>query len=228
MREFIKFDKDGSKDNARCLARLSLCEGMVLRIHIELAIDANECVSTNWDDKNGSSDAFKLICRLSAPIMRHKLEIVYPRLRVAVFAHLLIVSFARVFMGVVNGPLPPCLSALMVETLASKEVILWLKGHGFLYVRVFSDCSTLCQNLAHNSKEDMSHVGIITFDCKKNLDPFNTCSFNFIPRSANVIAHSLASTAFDQANKLYWDSIPPGFVSISCMLVVEKSVNIRV
>ncbi|RAL46184.1 hypothetical protein DM860_016617 [Cuscuta australis] len=76
MRLLLKHDKDGSKANARCLARLGSCEGMVLPLHIAIAIAANERVFADWDDKNGGIDAFKLICRLCAPNMRHKLEIV--------------------------------------------------------------------------------------------------------------------------------------------------------
>lgn len=76
MRLFHEHDKDGSKSNARCLARLGFCEGMVLPLHIALAIAANKCVFADWDDRNGGSDAFKLICRLCAPIMRHSLEMV--------------------------------------------------------------------------------------------------------------------------------------------------------
>ncbi|VFQ94531.1 unnamed protein product [Cuscuta campestris] len=61
--------------NARCDARLGFCEAEVLPLHIALAIPANGLVFADWVDRNGGSDAFKLICRLCAPSMRHSLEI---------------------------------------------------------------------------------------------------------------------------------------------------------
>ncbi|VFQ84028.1 unnamed protein product [Cuscuta campestris] len=76
MMLLLKHDKDGSKANARCLARMGLCEGVLLPLHIAIAVTANQPIFADWEDKNGLSDAFKLICRLCAPIMRHRLEIV--------------------------------------------------------------------------------------------------------------------------------------------------------
>ncbi|VFQ84246.1 unnamed protein product [Cuscuta campestris] len=74
-RLFVEHDKNRAMSNARCDARLGFCEAKVLPLHIALAIPANGLVFADWDDRNGGSDAFKLICRLCAPSMRHRLEI---------------------------------------------------------------------------------------------------------------------------------------------------------
>ncbi|VFQ84248.1 unnamed protein product [Cuscuta campestris] len=74
-RLFVEHDKNRAMSNARCDARLGFCEAEVLPLHIALAIPANGLVFADWVDRNGGSDAFKLICRLCAPSMRHSLEI---------------------------------------------------------------------------------------------------------------------------------------------------------
>ncbi|XP_031097306.1 uncharacterized protein LOC116001533 [Ipomoea triloba] len=117
------------------------------------------------------------------------------------------------FVAAFNGQLPYCLSPLMAETLACKEVLSWLRGRGLSAVHIYTDCSTLKKLLTSAQTSLFSYVGFAIDATRAILSTFHICSFNLVPRSNNRGAHSLAALAYTQVSSLYWDTIPPDSIS---------------
>ncbi|XP_019198176.1 PREDICTED: uncharacterized protein LOC109192004 [Ipomoea nil] len=117
------------------------------------------------------------------------------------------------YISAFNAPLPTCLSPLMAEALACKEALSWLKGRGEQNIELYTDCLTLQRYLATPTVAIRSYVGYAIDDCRQIATLFQYCSFKFIPRSDNYLAHALATTAYQQHIAMYWDSHPPDIIS---------------
>ncbi|XP_019175433.1 PREDICTED: uncharacterized protein LOC109170737 [Ipomoea nil] len=109
---------------------------------------------------------------------------------------------------------PPqtCFSPLMVEALACKEALSWLKDRGEQAVQIFTDCQTLRAYL-DSTVRPRSYLGYVLDECRRLMTTFHFCSVNFIPRSQNITAHALASSAFTFSTAMYWDEVPPDSIS---------------
>lgn len=97
--------------------------------------------------------------------------------------------------------------------MACKEVLSWLRRKGVFDVQVFMDCAQLRGALSAERFTFLSHAGFAINACKISLASFNRCFISLIPRSENIIAHTLASAACTLANTMYWDSISPDSIS---------------
>ncbi|XP_031101746.1 uncharacterized protein LOC116005640 [Ipomoea triloba] len=116
------------------------------------------------------------------------------------------------FIAACAGPISSCFSPLMAEAVASKEALSWLRDRGVSNVAVFTDCSQLRSYLASASPV-LSLAGFAIQTSRLLLSSFNSCVVSLVPISANVIAHTLAASAFSQITTLYWDSVPPNSIS---------------
>ncbi|XP_019160884.1 PREDICTED: uncharacterized protein LOC109157432 [Ipomoea nil] len=112
-----------------------------------------------------------------------------------------------------NATLPDYFSPLMVEAYACKEVLSWLRGRGERFVHLYTDCLTLKHYLSSTTGPVRSYVGYAIDSCKSIITSFEYCFISSVPRSGNLIAHTLASSAFDQSTAMYWDVIPPDTIS---------------
>ncbi|XP_031099874.1 uncharacterized protein LOC116004082 [Ipomoea triloba] len=117
------------------------------------------------------------------------------------------------FVAAFNSPMQDCLSPLMAESVACKEVLSWIKDRGLGSVVHFTDCSGLQQLLTSVRNDILSYVAFSVNASKLIMSTFDHCSVRTVSRSANLAAHSLASLAFSQPNALYWDVFPPDSIS---------------
>ncbi|XP_019163195.1 PREDICTED: uncharacterized protein LOC109159549 [Ipomoea nil] len=113
------------------------------------------------------------------------------------------------YISAYSAPLHNCLSPLMAETMACKEVLSWLRTRGETSVEVYTDCQTLQAYLSSTETRSRSYLGYALDACKAYMATFTYCLVNFILRSQNYLAHTLASDAFNFDLPMYWDAIPP-------------------
>nr|GME07850.1 uncharacterized protein LOC109152759 [Ipomoea batatas] len=92
----------------------------------------------------------------------------------------------RAFHAACAGNLPGFFAPLMAKAAACNEVLAGLKGKGVLEVQLLTDCMQLRSGLV-----------------------IQQSSF----RSANTIAHTLASSVITQSTNMYWDLVPPDYIS---------------
>ncbi|XP_019155973.1 PREDICTED: uncharacterized protein LOC109152786 [Ipomoea nil] len=117
------------------------------------------------------------------------------------------------YVSAFSAPLSDCLSPLMAEAIACKEALSWLWNRGERSVRLLTDCLTLQQYLTNQAVTIRTYVGYAISACKARITAFDYCSVNFIPRSENYLAHSLAASAFNYSTIMYSDDVPPDSIS---------------
>ncbi|XP_019186508.1 PREDICTED: uncharacterized protein LOC109181212 [Ipomoea nil] len=117
------------------------------------------------------------------------------------------------YVSAYSGPLQGCSSPLMAEELACKEALSWLKDRGEQNVEVYTDCLTLHRYLTTPTVVLRTYLGYAIDTCRLIASSFQSCSFHFIPRLENHLAHALATTAYQQTATMYWDLLPPDVIS---------------
>ncbi|XP_019190015.1 PREDICTED: uncharacterized protein LOC109184468 [Ipomoea nil] len=117
------------------------------------------------------------------------------------------------YVSAFSAPLSDCLSPLMAEAIACKEALSWLWNRGERSVHILTDCLTLQQYLTNQAITVRTYVGYAIDACRACIISFDYCSVNFIPRSENYLAHSLAATAFNSSTIMYSDDVPPDSIS---------------
>ncbi|XP_031099794.1 uncharacterized protein LOC116003992 [Ipomoea triloba] len=117
--------------------------------------------------------------------------------------------YAAAFSGRTQG----CLSPLMAESMACKEVLSWLRARGVEQVKLYTDCANLQALLSSSHSNLYSYIAFSIQASKAIMSSFIHCSVHLIPRSANLGAHSLATLAFSQAGFLFWDHVPPDIIA---------------
>nr|GLL45201.1 uncharacterized protein LOC109178743 [Ipomoea trifida] len=95
------------------------------------------------------------------------------------------------FVVAVNGPLACLQDPALVEVMAVRETLSWMKEHGFSDVIVFLDCQFLCVNL-HHKVIARSYVGHVVLSYLQLISSTSGCFVSFISRHANQAAHFLA------------------------------------
>ncbi|XP_019166542.1 PREDICTED: uncharacterized protein LOC109162277 [Ipomoea nil] len=118
-----------------------------------------------------------------------------------------------VFIAAKNGPVPLCQGPFMAEAYACKEALSWLRDRGVTEVVLRTDCSNLCHTLVNSVTEFHTYDGVAVSACQDLMDLLVSCSVIYIPRSLNVLAHSLAQAASGQPNSSIWEEFPLAFVS---------------
>ncbi|XP_019150535.1 PREDICTED: uncharacterized protein LOC109147327 [Ipomoea nil] len=117
------------------------------------------------------------------------------------------------YVSAFSGPLQGCSSPLMAEALACKEALSWLKDRGEQNVEVYTDCLTLHRYLTTPTTVLRTYLGYAIDTCRLIASSFQSCSFHFIHRVENHLAHALATTAYQQTATMYWDLLPPDVIS---------------
>lgn len=102
----------------------------------------------------------------------------------------------------------------MVEVMAIKEALSWMKNKTWQNIIVESDCLVAVQ--AVRSKVPMiSPFGLIVEECRKMLQDQNTVSLSFIKRSANMVAHELARASYSFSDRSFDRSSIPIDVDVA-------------
>ncbi|XP_031106091.1 uncharacterized protein LOC116010716 [Ipomoea triloba] len=96
--------------------------------------------------------------------------------------------------------LPDCFTTLIAEAAACREVLAWLRRKDVGDVHLFTDCLQLRQGLAAKDSSNRSYAGLIIDACKEAMSTFSYCRVDWVARSANTIAHSLATLAFSSTD----------------------------
>ncbi|XP_019180227.1 PREDICTED: uncharacterized protein LOC109175419 [Ipomoea nil] len=118
------------------------------------------------------------------------------------------------FISAFSAPILSCFSPLMVEAFACKEALSWLRARGEQSIQLYTDCQTLQCYLSAPDNPSRSYIGYAIDSCKIYMSAFNYCFVIFIPRLQNLLAHTLATSAFTLSTAMYWDNVPPDSISV--------------
>ncbi|XP_062093823.1 uncharacterized protein LOC133799848 [Humulus lupulus] len=95
------------------------------------------------------------------------------------------------------------LDPTIVEALAVYHSILLCSRLGYLTVVIESDCAIVVRAI-NSHKIEHSYLGYIIRDILAYCNSFHSISFNFCPRMANSVAHSLAKFALSLSDDFVW------------------------
>lgn len=96
------------------------------------------------------------------------------------------------------------------EALSLKEVLSWMKTHGFTNCIFETDSKLLAD--ACNGSVGRSYFHSIVTDCTELLKHFENVLVRFVPRSANEVAHLLVRVSRSMSGSQEWDIDPPNFL----------------
>uniref|UniRef100_A0A803P8S6 Reverse transcriptase domain-containing protein n=1 Tax=Cannabis sativa TaxID=3483 RepID=A0A803P8S6_CANSA len=96
----------------------------------------------------------------------------------------LLTALTRLFRGAIHR--------MVAEALSFREALSWLKTHQRHMAVIETDCLLVVQAL-RSSIHTSSPFGEIITKCKNLLAQVRNVSFNFVKRSANVVAHEISS-----------------------------------
>ncbi|XP_019166891.1 PREDICTED: uncharacterized protein LOC109162661 [Ipomoea nil] len=117
------------------------------------------------------------------------------------------------YISAFSAPLMDCVSPLMAEAFACKEALSWLKRRDEQSIQIHTDCQVLQSYLSGPPTTSRSYLGYAIDSCRAYISTFTFCSVIYIPRLQNLLAHSLATIAFDFATAMYWDNVLPNSIS---------------
>ncbi|XP_062100654.1 uncharacterized protein LOC133806581 [Humulus lupulus] len=95
------------------------------------------------------------------------------------------------------------LDPTIAEALAVYHSILLCSRLGYHMVVIESDCAIVVRAI-NSHKIEHSYLGYIIRDILSYCNSFHSISFNFCPRMANGVAHSLAKFALSLSNDFIW------------------------
>ena len=107
----------------------------------------------------------------------------------------------------IRGMLDPAIA----EVMSCREALSWLKSLGLNKVILESDAQFVIQSIL-NPKVDVSYFGSLINDCRSLAKDLGECSFVFVKRSANQVAHVLAKAIGSEFDQGVWTSVPPLFL----------------
>ncbi|XP_019163573.1 PREDICTED: uncharacterized protein LOC109159918 [Ipomoea nil] len=114
------------------------------------------------------------------------------------------------FVAAISDVRPGPLSPREAEALAVREALSWLKRHHWDGLVVETDAEIL---LTHLHKLSRSPFGLLIEDITALLSSFNDITFRHVRRTANAVAHLLASYAFSHFASMTWYDSGPLFIS---------------
>ncbi|KAL4387160.1 hypothetical protein GQ457_09G026480 [Hibiscus cannabinus] len=107
--------------------------------------------------------------------------------------------------------------AFMAEVLACYKALQFAREIGFSKVLVEGDSRTVVQKCQADSS-DLSLISPVVADIKVLVGSFVDVSFSFVPKMANLAAHTLAQEGKSFASHMFWmEEAPP-----QTMLAAEK------
>ncbi|XP_027082645.1 uncharacterized protein [Coffea arabica] len=98
------------------------------------------------------------------------------------------------------------------EATAIRKALIVAKQNGWGKIVLQLDCKTIVDKLNAKSAEHLS-VGVILFDILKLRMDFVECSFSFIRRGENSVAHHLAKFALHLVDENVWQESFPDWLS---------------
>ncbi|KAL6135234.1 hypothetical protein ACLB2K_067462 [Fragaria x ananassa] len=98
--------------------------------------------------------------------------------------------------------------AKQVELEAIRTGPQWLQKYGFPNCIIETDCQVAVAELQIQEYLSLEHSNIID-DIHQLLANLNTVSISFAPRTANAVAHRLASEAFESVGFVHWMDVIP-------------------
>lgn len=105
------------------------------------------------------------------------------------------------------------------ESLSLKEALSWIKQWQNYRCIFESDAKSLVDALHLSGGQSYFHT--MVEDCKELIKHFQEVLVVFVPRSANIVAHLLATAAYSTSDYREWYATPPDF--IACNIVNESS-----
>ncbi|KAL2493724.1 uncharacterized protein Fot_37481 [Forsythia ovata] len=103
-------------------------------------------------------------------------------------------------------------SILIFWTLGVREALYWIKSK-FPEVRTIEMDTLLVHSALHNDGGDNSYFGILIEECRFLARDLPNLKFNWVRRSANQVAHTLAKTASSLHGVADWSHSPPLFIA---------------
>ena len=106
-------------------------------------------------------------------------------------------------LGVGAGQLDHIFDASIVEAVAMLKGILWAVDMGFRKIILEGDAAGIINQL-NSCDSSYSLAAPIIYDIKAVKRNFQCCSFSYVPRTGNGVAHELAQYGVTLSNELYW------------------------
>ncbi|XP_071909822.1 uncharacterized protein [Coffea arabica] len=96
--------------------------------------------------------------------------------------------------------------------MAIRKALNIAKQNGWEKIMIQSDCKGIIDKINMKREEDLS-IGVILFDILKIRLDFTECSFSFIKREVNCVAHQLAKFAINLVDENVWQESFPEWLN---------------
>ncbi|XP_019179600.1 PREDICTED: uncharacterized protein LOC109174819 [Ipomoea nil] len=96
----------------------------------------------------------------------------------------------------------------LAESLAVREMLLWLKSRSIQEVLIESDCQSFCTSF-NSQLLDLSYVGLIVKQCQSIARDMGNVRVRHVRRSGNHVAHALARATVSLSVLGVWNDHPP-------------------
>lgn len=93
--------------------------------------------------------------------------------------------------------------AFMVECLAALKAIVWAKDMGFTDIVMEGDALTIIKKV-NSTAQDLSPIVPYIAELKLLCSLFRSCSFSYVSRVVNAVAHSLAVYGLSLSQDCCW------------------------
>lgn len=131
-------------------------------------------------------------------------------------------DYSGIILGTTSIPFPGLFSPRSAEALAFREALVLAANKGFSSIIVEGDSLEVVQALTQDGKT-FSDCGSILSDCLELLPLFSSCSFKYVKRSCNRVAHSLAKKSLLGVRSETWGGPVPHFLSNLVLSDVRSS-----
>ncbi|XP_043810985.1 uncharacterized protein LOC122723271 [Manihot esculenta] len=113
------------------------------------------------------------------------------------------------FMAAKAGCFCSQMEVKCAKAMAFREALSWIKECGWDQVLFESDAQVLVVSINNASLDDLSPFRLLVQDCKLLLSSYEEVRCGFIHRSANDVAHVLATSAHSKSDQGVWVHVPP-------------------
>lgn len=103
----------------------------------------------------------------------------------------------------------------VVEAIAARRAIIFAREHGLRQVVLEGDCQMLMQALQTGDSNSVL-IGHLVADVRHHTVSFKRCSFTFVSKSCNRVAHALAQYAWNVKSFQVWmEDLPPPAIPLA-------------
>lgn len=117
------------------------------------------------------------------------------------------------FIAGYGGSFAGALDPNIVEAMAFREALSWLKKRSVHHVHIELDSLTVVQAF-DNKNKDSSYLGSIIADYHQLVKDLRSYSVYFVRRSANSAAHIIAREAGSMSDRKEWLSMPSFLIDV--------------